>query len=154
MSFNEEQVDKEMPDGYPQVIDDKTLEVQFNELEVIDPNAVCGLDNKHVSVDGSDEDWDSTSMIMKKSFRRKKKKRKNYKWSKKKTHTTGKFRVPSPPKLTVEDTCISEPCDRDEAIKTLEVARLLGISFMDEDEAIISKLLELELEERNEHEQI
>ena len=62
-----------------------------------------------------------------------------------------KARVPSPSKLTVEDTCISNSCYRDEAIKTLEVSKILGISFMDDDEVIINKMMEMDLEERNEY---
>ena len=62
-----------------------------------------------------------------------------------------KDRVPMPSKLTVEDTCISDSCYRDEAIKTLEVVSILGISFMDDDEVIINKMMEMDLDECNEH---
>ena len=58
-----------------------------------------------------------------------------------------KAKVPSPSKLIVEDIYISDSCYRNEAIKTLEVAKILGISFMDDDEVIINKMMEMDLEE-------
>ena len=48
-----------------------------------------------------------------------------------------KARVSSPSKLTVEDTCISDSFYRDEAIKTLEVTKILRISFMDDDKLLL-----------------
>ena len=82
-------------------------------------------------------------MIKTKNFL-KKKKRKNYKWNKKKIRPKVKVQDPSPPNLTVEDTCISDSFGRVEAIKTLEVAKLLGLSFFEDDELIINHMMELE----------
>ena len=82
---------------------------------------------------------------------RKKKKCKNYRWSRKKIHSKVKVKDPSPPKFTVEDTYIPDSSCRKEAIKTLEVAKLIGISFDEEDEVILKKFMELELEEREAH---
>ena len=55
------------------------------------------------------------------------------------------------PKFSVEDTCIPDINVRAEAIKTLEVAKLLGLSFFDEDELIINRMMDLELEEQSRH---
>ena len=127
-------------------------EVELRELEVMNQNNELDLDNDDEYATRSDEELENYNLYKTKEVR-KKKKHKNYKWSKKKIHSKVKDRVPSPSKLTVEDTCISNPCYRDEAIKTLEVARILGISFMDDDVVIINKILKMELEERNEHDQ-
>ena len=40
---------------------------------------------------------------------------------------------------------------KDEAFKTLEVVKLIGLSFVDDDDVIINKMLEMELEYRNIH---
>ncbi|XVF50437.1 hypothetical protein PTKIN_Ptkin04bG0100100 [Pterospermum kingtungense] len=48
-----------------------------------------------------------------------------------------------------EDTCISDSICRDKVIKTLEVAKMLGLAFCDDDELIIDKMLGLELQEQN-----
>ena len=68
---------------------------------------------------------------------RKKKKRKNYWWSRKKFRSKVKVKNPSPPKFIVEDTCISDSLCREETIKTLEMSKLIGISFAEEDEVIL-----------------
>ena len=82
---------------------------------------------------------------------RKKKKRKNYWWSKKKIHSKVKVKDPDPPKFTIEDTCISNSLCREEAIKTLEVSKLISISFAEEDKIILQKFMELKLEEWETH---
>ena len=125
-------------------------EVELRELEVMNQNTELDLDNDDDYVFGSDEELEKSNLYKTKEVR-KKKKHKNYKWSRKKIHSIVKARVPSPSKLTVEDTCISDSCYRDGAIKTLEFAKILGMSFMDDDEVIINNMMEIDLEERNEH---
>ncbi|XVF61205.1 hypothetical protein PTKIN_Ptkin08bG0111400 [Pterospermum kingtungense] len=98
---------------------------------------------------GIDIDDELESAYLNKSNLRKKKRKKNHKWSRKKTHSKVKVRVDSPPKFTVEDTCISDSICRDEAIKMLEVAKMLGLAFCNDDESIIDKMLGLELQEQN-----
>ena len=139
-----------MSGGCHQFIDDITSEVESRELEVMNQNTKLDLDNDDDYVAGSDEELENSNLYKTKEVR-KKKKRKNYKWSRKKIHSMVKARVPSPSKLTVDNTCISDSCYRHEAIKTLEVAKILGISFMDDDEVIINKMMEMDLDECNEH---
>ena len=130
---------------------ERGLEVEPRELEVMNQNTELDLDNDDDYVAGSDEELKNSNLYKTKDIRKKKKKRKNYKWSRKKIHSMVKAKVLSPSKLTIEDTCISDSCYRDEAIKTLKVAKILGISFMDVDEVIFNKVMEMDLEERNEH---
>ncbi|XVF50638.1 hypothetical protein PTKIN_Ptkin04bG0118100 [Pterospermum kingtungense] len=87
---------------------------------------------------GIDTDDELESAYLNKSNLRKKKMRKNHKWSRKKTHSKVKVRADSPPKFTVEDTCISDSICRD-----------VGLAFCDDDESIIDKMLGLELQEQN-----
>ncbi|OMO90057.1 hypothetical protein COLO4_19414 [Corchorus olitorius] len=85
---------------------------------------------------------------------RRRKKRKNHYWSRKKSHAKVNHVMVvynGPPEINEIDNHISDDdiahrnnILRNEARKVLEVGQLLGISFVDEDEVIINKLVELE----------
>ena len=140
---------------FSQLNDHKSAEIDSREMRLMDDRSSFtfvdskpkdDMDNDYECIVESDVELECAYLKKTKNLR-KKKKRKNYKWSRKKTHF--KVNVPSFPKFTVEDTCISDSLYRDEAVKTLEVAKILDISFFDNDETIINKMMELELEEWN-----
>ena len=156
--YNSNEVSGKLDDhGAPQLIDNTDLEVDSKENELIvddqSPNITANSVAEHIVADDNDLEYESedelvcANLIKTKNFL-KKKKRKNYKWSKKKIRPKVKVQDPSPPKLTVEDTCISDSFDIVEAIKTLEVAKLLGLSFFEDDELIINHMMVLEREEQ------
>ena len=139
--------------------DNTGLEVVFKENELIDDrspttsvNSIAEhiVDNDNDFDDNMEDELVCANSVKIKNLK-KKKKRKNYKWSRKKIRSTIKLQFPSSPKFSIEDTCIPDTNVRVEAIKTLEVAKLLGLSFFDEDELIINRMMDLELEEQSRH---
>ena len=125
--------------------------------EPMDPNTDVGKENEEVIGKGNEcadeseheEDCLGQSYIDKVKIPRKKK-RKNHKWSKKKSHSKVVFCIPTP-NITANDICISDGAIRnrnslyDEALKTLEVSKLLGLSW-ENDDLVIQKIMEQEQE--------
>ncbi|OMO67444.1 hypothetical protein COLO4_30165 [Corchorus olitorius] len=103
-----------------------------------------------------DEYVDALEYIMDHTLKkpRRRKKCKNHYWSRKKIHTKVAHTMVvynGPPEIIEIDNHISgddiahwNNVLRNEARKVLEVGKLLGLSFVDEDEVIINKLVELE----------
>ena len=104
---------KEFSSGFSQPNEHRSTEVDSREMRLMDDRSSFtfvdskpkdDMDNDYECIVESDVELECAYLKKTKNLR-KKKKRKNYKWRRKKIHS--KVRVPSSPKFTVEDTCIS-----------------------------------------------
>ncbi|OMO74600.1 hypothetical protein COLO4_26575 [Corchorus olitorius] len=88
----------------------------------------------------------------------KKKKRAKHNWSRKKSHSKVVNGTPCAPEILEDDNYISDEDThfrnnmfRREAVETLKIGQLLGLTFKDKDENIINKLVALEYEDWKMH---
>ncbi|OMP14292.1 hypothetical protein COLO4_00086 [Corchorus olitorius] len=99
-----------------------------------------------------------TSKNLKLKYHKKKKKMAKYNWSRKKSHSKAFNGISCTPEILEADNYISDEdiqfrnnMFRREAIQTLKISQLLCLSFVDNDEDIIDKLVELEYEDWKTH---